>query len=96
MVRRLSEIIQLIGENAVRILFLCSYDKETLKVVENVIDNLSDIYDPKYDLQFEKKLMLILAKNVRIFEGRRGGEIYLIFAEKYRTYGKFLFLKTGK
>jgi len=96
MVRRLSEIIQLIGENAVRILFLCSYDKETLKVVENVIDNLSDVYDPKYDLQFEKKLMLILAKNVRIFEGRRGGEIYLIFAEKYRNIWEISIFKGGK
>jgi hypothetical protein len=96
MVHRLSEIIQLIGENAVRILFLCSYDKETLKVVENVIDNLSDIYDPKYDLQFEKKLMLILAKNVRIFEGRRGEEIYLIFAEKYRNIWEISIFKDGK
>jgi hypothetical protein len=96
MVHRLSEIIQLIGENAVRILFLCSYDKETLKVVENVIDNLSDIYDPKYDLQFEKKLMLILAKNVRIFEGRRGEEIYLIFAEKYRNIWEISISKDGK
>jgi hypothetical protein len=101
--RLFRRIIQLIGENAVRILFLCSYDKKTLEVVEIVIAYLRDIYEPKeyvpkYSLKFkfERRIMPVLARNVKIYEGRSGREIYLIFAEKYKNIWEISIFKDGK
>jgi hypothetical protein len=101
--RLFRRITQLIGKNAVRILFLCSYDKKTLEVVENVIAYLRDIYEPKdyvpkYPLKFklERRIMPVLARNVKIYEGRSREEIYLIFTEKYRIIWEISIFKDGK
>jgi hypothetical protein len=88
----MQRIIQSIGKNPIRVLFLCSYDKDTLEVVENVIDNILDIYDP----QFQKKLIAVLAKNVKIIEARSQEEEYLILAEKYKNVWDISIFKNGE
>jgi hypothetical protein len=81
-----------IGKEAIRVLFLCSYDKKTLNVVEQAITKIREIYDP----DFRKKLLPVLAKNLRIFEARSGEERYLILSEKWGNECGVSLFKNGK
>jgi hypothetical protein len=63
------------------VLFLCSYDKSTLRLVESAIDEIRKIYDP----YFQRRLLPLLAKDIRIFEERSGKGRYLVLSEKYEN-----------
>ena len=69
-------------KNSIKILFLCSYDSETLKIVRKLSNKIIKDYGSE-DYEWSGRIIPIIAKNVRVYHTESHSHHYCIFSQQY-------------
>ena len=70
-------------KSSIKILLLCSYDGETLRIVKKLSDRIIRDYGSE-DYEWSGRMIPIIARNVRVYHTESGSEHYCIFSQQYK------------
>lgn len=70
-------------KDSIKILLLCSYDKDTLKIVRKLSDKIIRDYGSE-DYEWSGRIIPVIAKNVRVYHTESGAHHYCIFSQQYK------------
>ncbi len=79
----------------VTVLLLGSYDNLTKKIMRDLVQRLSDRYDPE-PRNKGRRLVILLAEDVTIFQSRPQQATYVLVTERYGSTSTFKLFKDGK
>jgi hypothetical protein len=70
-------------KNSIKILLLCSYDSDTLRIVRKLSDKIIKNYGSE-DYEWSGRIIPIIAKNVRVYHTESYSHHYCIFSQQYK------------
>ena len=70
-------------KDAIKILLLCSYDSETLKIVKKLSDEILRNYGSE-DYEWSGRIIPTIARNVSVFHTKSEAQNYCIFSQQYK------------
>lgn len=82
-------------KDSIKILLLCSYDSETLKIVKKLSDKIIRNYGSE-DYEWSGRIIPILARNVSVFHTKSGSQNYCIFSQQYKDKWSLTVFKNTK
>ena len=69
-------------KDSIKILLLCSYDGDTLKIVRKLSNKIIRDYGSE-DYKWSGRIIPVIAKNVRVYHTESGSHNYCIFSQQY-------------
>jgi len=82
-------------KDSIKVLLLCSYDSETLKIVKKLSDKIIRNYGSE-DYEWSGRIIPILARNVSVFHTKSGSQNYCIFSQQYKDKWSLTVFKNTK
>jgi len=89
----MSEIIPQ-KKDSINILLLCSYDRDTLRIVGRLSNQIIRDYGSE-DYEWSGRIVPVIARNVRVYHTKSGSHNYCIFSQRYKDKWSSVFFKNA-